>query len=127
MRPNFMEYCRPELVWPVSFLPTYYGDPSTTTWRLHEEDFVFSRTSNQWATVSSCTGESTRFALESFPSGHTASAFSVGVFLALYLNAKLKAFSDYHTSFWKMMAVLAPVFGAFFVAGSLLVDHVSSG
>lgn len=58
-------------------------------------------------------------------SGHTASAFLVGTFLALYLNAKLKAFSSYHTSFWKMLVVLSPVIGAAFIAGSLVSDHAS--
>ncbi len=63
--------------------------------------------------------------MQSFPSGHTGSAFACGVFLALYLNAKLKAFSDYNTSFWKMVAVVSPIIGAIIVAGGLTIDHVS--
>ena len=62
------------------------------------------------------------FAMQSFPSGHTSESFFVGTFLALYLNAKLKAFSDYHTSFWKWLAVMSPLFGACLIAGTLLVD-----
>ncbi len=46
--------------------------------------------------------------------------------MALYLNAKLKAFSDYHMSFWKMIAVLGPLIGAAFVAGSFVSDRVCS-
>ena len=63
--------------------------------------------------------------MQSYPSGHTGNAFASGVFLALYLNAKLKAFSDYKTSFWKMMAVAAPIIGAMLIAGGLTIDHVS--
>jgi hypothetical protein len=64
--------------------------------------------------------------MTSFPSGHTASSFMAGMFLALYLNAKLKPFGDFHTSFWKMLAVLAPIIGAMFIAGSLVADRVST-
>ena len=49
-----------------------------------------------------------------------------GTFLALYLNAKLKPFGDYHTSFWKMVGVVGPVIGAMFVAGSLVADRVGA-
>ncbi len=58
--------------------------------------------------------------------GHTIEAFCVGVFLSLYLNAKLKACSDYHTSFWKLMVVLSPIVGAMFIAASVAVDHVGA-
>ena len=49
-----------------------------------------------------------------------------GTFLALYLNAKLKPFSDYHTDFWKMMLVVTPLIGSMFIAGSLVADRVST-
>lgn len=62
--------------------------------------------------------------MQSFPSGHTGTATTVSVFLALYLNAKLKAFSDYQTSQWKMIAVLSPLGGAGCVAGLLVIDGV---
>ena len=58
--------------------------------------------------------------------GHTIEAFCAGVFLSLYLNAKLKACSDYHTSFWKLMVVLSPIVGAAFIAASVVVDHVGT-
>lgn len=64
-------------------------------------------------------------AWQSFPSGHTGSSFAAGTFLALYLNAKLKAFSNYHTSFWKQMCVLAPLLGAALVSIGMIVDCVS--
>jgi diacylglycerol diphosphate phosphatase / phosphatidate phosphatase len=45
-----------------------------------------------------CTGDEKEIndSLESFPSGHTTAAFGGFVFLYLYLNAKLKVFSNYH-------------------------------
>jgi diacylglycerol diphosphate phosphatase / phosphatidate phosphatase len=45
-----------------------------------------------------CTGDEKEIndSLESFPSGHTTAAFAGFVFLYLYLNAKLKVFSNYH-------------------------------
>jgi membrane-associated phospholipid phosphatase len=77
-----------------------------------------------WAPVSICQGDQTaiRAAMQSFPSGHTGSAATVGVFLTFYLNAKLKAFSDYHTSYWKMIVVISPLIGALCVAGLLVID-----
>ena len=63
--------------------------------------------------------------LQSFPSGHTGSAFAAGVYMALYLNAKLKAFSNYHTSFWKHICVLAPVLGAALIGCAMILDCVS--
>ena len=61
--------------------------------------------------------------MQSFPSGHTSESFFVGTFLALYLNAKLKAFSDYHTSFWKWLVVMFPLFGSCLLTGTLVVDR----
>ena len=57
--------------------------------------------------------------------GHTAEALFFGYFLSFYLNAKLKAFSDYHTSIWKMFLVLSPLLGALFIAASVTMHHVS--
>ena len=65
------------------------------------------------------------FGMTSYPSGHTAEAFVAGTFLALYLNAKLKPFSDFHTEFWKLMVVVMPVIGSMLIAGSLVADRVS--
>lgn len=45
--------------------------------------------------------------------------------MALWLNAKLKAYSDYHTSFWKQLAVLAPLFGALLIGCGVWIDCVS--
>ena len=118
-----MDHCKPQLTWPGSFatILRISLDPLSTDMKGN----IFSR---QWAFTSTCKGDAAmiQFAMESFPSAHTASSFALGVFLALYLNAKLKAFSDYHCSFWKVAVVLAPIFGALAVASASLVDGVSS-
>lgn len=79
-----------------------------------------------WATISVCRGtpEAIKAAMQSFPSGHSASVLTAGVFLALYLNAKLKAFANYQTRLWKMVLVIMPVVGAICAAGLLIVDGV---
>lgn len=62
--------------------------------------------------------------MQSFPSGHTASVFAVATILALYLNAKLKASSNYHTNFGKHLAVVAPFIGALLVSVGMIIDKV---
>lgn len=61
--------------------------------------------------------------LESFPSGHSTAAFAGFIYLFLYLNAKLKVFANYHPSYWKLIAVYAPVLGATLIAGALTIDE----
>lgn len=61
-------------------------------------------------------------ALQSFPSGHTTTSFAGFIFLYLYLNAKLKVFSNYHPSMWKLALTYAPVLCATLIGGSLTVD-----
>lgn len=72
-----------------------------------------------------CTGDADEIddSLESFPSGHSTAAFAGFVFLALYLNAKLKVWADYHPAMWKLVAVYAPVLGATLIAGALTIDE----
>ena len=72
-----------------------------------------------------CTRDLNPNSWQSFPSGHTGSSFAAGTFLALYLNAKLKAFSNYQTSFWKSICVLAPLFGAGLISTGMIIDCVS--
>lgn len=107
-RPYFLSICQPDLAKLedlYSKLPDGFSGPV-------------------WAPVSVCLGEASavRGAMQSFPSGHTGSASTVGVYLALYLHAKLKSFSDYHTSYWKLLVVIWPVLGAISVAGLLVID-----
>ncbi|KAI5783079.1 phosphatidic acid phosphatase type 2/haloperoxidase, partial [Pyronema domesticum] len=72
-----------------------------------------------------CTGNEKEIndALESFPSGHSTAAFAGFVFLYLYLNAKLKVFSNYAPHMWKQTALYAPILGATLIAGSLTIDE----
>ncbi|KAG9009364.1 hypothetical protein FRB94_012181 [Tulasnella sp. JGI-2019a] len=63
-----------------------------------------------------------REAQKSFPSGHTTTAAASGVFLALYLNAKLKVFADRKPYYYKMLLFFAPLLCPILVAGALTVD-----
>ncbi|TVY49249.1 PA-phosphatase related-family protein [Lachnellula occidentalis] len=72
-----------------------------------------------------CTGDQKQIddSLESFPSGHSTAAFAGFVFLSLYLNAKLKVWSNYHPAMWKLIAIYAPILGATLIAGALTIDE----
>jgi len=74
-----------------------------------------------------CTGDKAKIndALESFPSGHSNAAFAGLLFLAFYLNAKLKLWgvARGHGSLWKMLLVFAPIWGATVLSLTRLVDH----
>lgn len=72
-----------------------------------------------------CTGDPDQIddSLESFPSGHSTAAFAGFVFLYLYLNAKLKVWSNYHPAMWKLLATYAPILGATLIAGALTIDE----
>ncbi|GAB7361793.1 hypothetical protein MBLNU230_g1836t2 [Neophaeotheca triangularis] len=72
-----------------------------------------------------CTGDAAEIndSLESMPSGHTTAAFAGFVFLYLYLNAKLKVFSNYHPAMWKLVVTYMPILGAVLIAGALTIDE----
>lgn len=72
-----------------------------------------------------CTGDANTIddSLESFPSGHTTAAFGGFVYLYLYLNAKLKVFSNYHPAMWKLIVIYAPILGATLIGGALTIDE----
>ena len=72
-----------------------------------------------------CTGDQDEIddSLESFPSGHSTAAFAGFVFLYLYLNAKLKVWSNYHPAMWKLIVTYAPILGATLIAGALTIDE----
>lgn len=61
-------------------------------------------------------------AMQSFPSGHSSAAFGGLFYLSLYLNGKLKPFSNYHPSWWKFLSVIAPIIIAILLVGSLTLD-----
>ncbi|KAI1764327.1 acid phosphatase/Vanadium-dependent haloperoxidase [Hypoxylon sp. FL1150] len=62
-------------------------------------------------------------AMQSFPSGHSTTIFAAGVYLYLYLNAKLKVFANYHPSMWKLLLLYFPILGAVLVCGCLTIDQ----
>jgi diacylglycerol diphosphate phosphatase / phosphatidate phosphatase len=64
-----------------------------------------------------------RRAMMSFPSIHTVLYFSGFGFLFLWLNAKLKVWSDHKASFWKLMLVLLPLFLAIIFSGLLKAQN----
>ncbi|KAL7747324.1 hypothetical protein RI367_007378 [Sorochytrium milnesiophthora] len=72
-----------------------------------------------------CTGDEKQIndALESFPSGHSTAAFAGLVYLSLYLNGKLKVFSNMHPAYWKFVLFFAPLLAATLIAGTLTIDE----
>ena len=79
-------------------------------------------------TVDICTNPNKaalKTAMTSFPSGHATSAFAGFVFLFLWLNAKLKVWSNHRASFYWLALVMAPLLGAVLLACALSVtqDH----
>jgi PAP2 superfamily len=62
-------------------------------------------------------------AMDSFPSGHTSSTFTIAVFMFLYLNAKLKVFSNVQPRTWKVLLLFLPIFGAAAVGATLYLDY----
>lgn len=105
LRPHFLDVCKPNV--------PLWGYQTGNGWtRLMYDRGV-------------CTGDKDQIdkSLESFPSGHSTAAFAGFIFLYLYLNAKLKVFSNYHPSYWKLVALYAPVLGATLIGGALTIDE----
>ena len=105
LRPHFLAVCDPDV--------PPFGYQSGTGWNR----IMYDR--------SVCRGDKDEIddSLESFPSGHSTAAFAGFIYLFLYLNAKLKVFANYHPSYWKLIAVYAPVLGATLIAGALTIDE----
>jgi diacylglycerol diphosphate phosphatase/phosphatidate phosphatase len=79
LRPHFLDVCKPD----ITRAQGGYNDAGF--------DGIY-------YTKAICTGDQAQIndALESMPSGHTTAAFAGFIYLYLYLNAKLKVFSNYH-------------------------------
>ncbi|CAG9945945.1 unnamed protein product [Clonostachys rosea f. rosea IK726] len=107
LRPHFLDVCKPDIS-----LASDQG--------YNRKGFT-----NIYYTKEICTGDEKEIndSLESFPSGHTTAAFAGFIYLYLYLNAKLKVFSNYHPAMWKLIAVYAPVLGATLIGGALTIDE----
>ncbi|KAI4294125.1 acid phosphatase/Vanadium-dependent haloperoxidase [Schizophyllum commune Loenen D] len=61
--------------------------------------------------------------VKSWPSGHTTVAFAGFTTLSLYLNGKLKIFSDERAPVWKLVLFFAPLLGATLIGGCMILDH----
>ncbi|EKD18783.1 PAP2 superfamily protein [Drepanopeziza brunnea f. sp. 'multigermtubi' MB_m1] len=105
LRPHFLAVCKPNI--------TLVDQETGNGFR----QIMYDRTI--------CTGDESEIddSLESFPSGHSTAAFAGFVFLYLYLNAKLKVWSNYHPAMWKLIATYAPILGATLIAGALTIDE----
>lgn len=106
LRPHFLTVCQPD----TSLIKNQYDATGYN-------QLYFTR--------DICTGDPNTIddSLESFPSGHTTAAFAGFVFLYLYLNAKLKVFSNYHPAMWKLIVIYAPILGAVLIGGALTIDE----
>ncbi|KAH6677193.1 putative lipid phosphate phosphatase 1 [Halenospora varia] len=106
LRPHFLTVCKPSI---PAITPEETGNGL--------RQIMYDRTI--------CTGDESEIddSLESFPSGHSTAAFAGFVFLSIYLNAKLKVWSNYHPAMWKLIAVYAPILGATLIAGALTIDE----
>lgn len=105
LRPHFLAVCKPST--PISGTQTGNGFGNI----MYDRKI--------------CTGDKHEIndALESMPSGHTTAAFAGFVFLYLYLNAKLKVWSNYHPAMWKLIVTYMPILGACLIGGSLSIDE----
>lgn len=112
LRPHFLTVCKPDIT-------------RATNTQIAEKGYSAQGFAEIYYTKDICTGDPNEIddSLESMPSGHSTAAFAGFIFLALYLNAKLKVFSNYHPALWKLAAVYAPVLGACLIAGALTIDE----
>jgi len=110
LRPHFLDVCKPDL-------SRLQGLGNNGLNRVGYESIYFTR--------EICTGDPDEIddSLESMPSGHATAAFAGLVFLYLYLNAKLKVFSNYHPALWKLAVTYMPLLGACLIAGALTIDE----
>ncbi|KAF6828988.1 pap2 superfamily protein [Colletotrichum plurivorum] len=114
LRPHFLEACQPDL----SRVTSSQGG-------IARAGYSAAGFQSLYVTKEVCTGDMKEIndSLESFPSGHTTAAFAGLGYLYLYLNAKLKVFSDYHPAMWKLIVIYIPVLGAVLIGGALTIDE----
>lgn len=113
LRPHFLAVCQPD----ITLASNNAGDVGAGYNAAGYKQIYYTR--------EICTGDIDTIddSLESFPSGHTTAAFAGFVYLYLYLNAKLKVFSNYHPSMWKMIVIYMPILGAVLIGGALTIDE----
>lgn len=105
LRPNFLSICKPNI------------NPLIIGAGIGFDRVMFDR--------SICAGDEKQIsdALQSMPSGQSTAAFAGLIYCSLYLNGKLKVFSNYRPQYWKFVLFFTPLIGAIFVASSLTVDY----
>ncbi|KAH8895716.1 PAP2-domain-containing protein [Thozetella sp. PMI_491] len=113
LRPHFLTVCKPD----ISLASNSQGQVGAGLNGVGFNQVYYTR--------EICTGDIDEIddSLESMPSGHTTAAFAGFVFLYLYLNAKLKVFSNYHPAMWKLIVLYAPLLGACLIGGALTIDE----
>ncbi|CAG5145359.1 uncharacterized protein ALTATR162_LOCUS1698 [Alternaria atra] len=122
LRPHFLAVCKPVI--PANILSTVGTNDNGV-----EAGSAYGNVANGYRQImfdrSICTGDRKEIndSLESMPSGHTTAAFAGFVYLYLYLNAKLKVFSNHHPAMWKLIALYAPILGACLIGGALTIDE----
>ncbi|KAK4504734.1 hypothetical protein PRZ48_002696 [Zasmidium cellare] len=106
LRPNFYDVCKPEG-------KEQHGEGWET--EVLDRD--------------ACTGDKRMvdYAFSSFPSGHSTASFAGFVFLFLYLNGKLKTFSNFRPPFWALVLTWSPILAAIVIAGQCIIDHSHHG
>lgn len=119
LRPHFLAVCDPDVTLPPS------GGTGAANDGVEFAKNAASGFGYLMFTRAVCRGNKDDIddSLESFPSGHSTAAFAGFVFLFLWLNAKLKLWSNYHPAMWKMICVYSPLLGAVLIAGSLTIDE----
>jgi len=123
LRPHFLAVCKPVI--PANMRSVVGGNDNG----IEDGSAFGGNVANGYKQImfdrSVCTGDRKEIndSLESMPSGHTTAAFAGFVFLYLYLNAKLKVWSNYHPAMWKLIAIYAPILGACLIGGALTIDE----
>lgn len=110
-RPYFLEVCQPDISRAAS-------NNSTGLNAVGFQKIMY--------TVDVCTNpdkQALKNAMTSFPSGHSTAAFAGFVFLFLWMNAKLKVWANFRSSFWWLALLFAPILGAALSACALSVDQ----
>ncbi|KAI0394959.1 PAP2 superfamily-domain-containing protein [Xylariaceae sp. FL0594] len=113
LRPNFYDVCRPDT--------TSHARGGLNGVGPHGDMWT-----RDVCTNTAKGGGALRNAMQSFPSGHSTTTWAAAVFLALYLNAKLKVFADRHTPGWKLVVVILPLLAGTLLVGTLIVDNTHS-
>ncbi|KAJ4286011.1 hypothetical protein N0V88_008164 [Collariella sp. IMI 366227] len=110
-RPTFLDVCQPDISLAQSHNTTGLNGVG-----FHQIMY----------TVEVCTNpnkKALKTQMTSFPSGHSTTSFSGYTFLFLWMNAKLKVWTNFQSSFYWLALLLAPVLGATLMAACLTIDQ----